>query len=77
MAIVRLEKDFLGRKLILETGKLAKLATGSVTITYGETVILVTATVAKKAKEGIDFFPLLVDYQQKFYATGKIKGGNT
>ena len=74
MAITTLSRDFLGRKLTLETGKLAKLATGAVVVTYGDTQLLVTATLGKKPRGGVDFFPLLVDYQEKFYATGKIKG---
>lgn len=67
-------KEFLGRTLTIETGKLANLATGAVTVTYGETMLLVTATLSPRARDGVDFFPLLVDYQEKFYATGKIKG---
>jgi polyribonucleotide nucleotidyltransferase len=59
----------------LETGKLAKQANGSVLLTCGETVVLVTAVASKEPREGIDFFPLLVDYEEKFYAAGKIPGG--
>ena len=61
--------------LILETGKLAKQANGSVTITYGETVILVTACMSSSIREGQDFFPLTVEYQEKTYAAGRIPGG--
>src|SRR5690554_4949283 len=59
----------------IETGKLAKQANGSILITCGETVLLVTAVASKEPREGIDFFPLLVDYEEKFYAAGKIPGG--
>lgn len=73
MSVQTIEKEFLGAKLTMETGRLAKLASGSVTVRYGDTMILVTSTVGG-AREGMDFFPLLVDYQEKFYATGKMKG---
>ncbi|PIR38560.1 MAG: polyribonucleotide nucleotidyltransferase [Alphaproteobacteria bacterium CG11_big_fil_rev_8_21_14_0_20_39_49] len=63
------------RKLQLETGEIARQADGAVKITYGETVVLCTAVAQKKAKEGIDFFPLTVNYQQKAFAAGKIPGG--
>lgn len=64
-----------GRALTLETGQLAKQANGAVLARYGESVVLVTAVVAKKPREGIDFFPLSVDYQERTYAAGKIPGG--
>ncbi len=64
-----------GRDLTLETGELAQLANGSVLVRYGDTVVLVTATASKKPREGIDFFPLSVDYEEKMYAVGKIPGG--
>lgn len=70
---VRLEREFAGKPLILETGKLANMATGSVTITHGDMVCLATTTMGE-AREGTDFFPLSVDFQDKFYAAGKIKG---
>jgi polyribonucleotide nucleotidyltransferase len=73
--IVRKEIDWAGRKLILETGQIARQADGAVMITYGETVILCTAVAQKKAKAGVDFFPLTVNYQQKAFAAGKIPGG--
>lgn len=63
-----------GRTLTLETGRLAKQAGGAVLATYGETVVLVTATVAKNTRD-IDFFPLTVDYEERLYAVGKIPGG--
>ena len=61
--------------LILETGRMAKQADGSVVVRYGETMVLVTACISKEAKEGQDFFPLTVEYQEKSYAGGKIPGG--
>jgi len=61
--------------LILETGKIAKQANGSVTVTYGATVILVTACMSREIREGQDFFPLTVEYQEKTYAAGRIPGG--
>ncbi len=64
-----------GKTIQIETGKLAKQANGSVTVTCGETVVLVTAVASPEPKEGTDFFPLLVDYEEKFYAAGKIPGG--
>jgi polyribonucleotide nucleotidyltransferase len=63
------------RELTIETGKLAKQADGSVIVTYGDTVVLVTACAAKQPREGLDFFPLTVDYRENFYAAGKIPGG--
>jgi len=64
-----------GRPLSLETGQLAKQASGAVVARYGETVVLVTAVAAKKPREGVDFFPLSCDYQERTYAAGKIPGG--
>ncbi len=64
-----------GRKLVLETGKIARQATGAVMVTYGETMVLCTAVAAKKAKPDQDFFPLTVNYQEKAFAAGKIPGG--
>ncbi|MBN2585553.1 polyribonucleotide nucleotidyltransferase [Patescibacteria group bacterium] len=61
-------------KLMIETGKLARLAAGSVTVRLGDTVVLATATIADKPREGIDFFPLLIDFEEKMYASGKISG---
>jgi polyribonucleotide nucleotidyltransferase len=71
----REEIEWGGRKLVLETGKLARQADGAVLATYGETVVLATAVGAREPKAGIDFFPLTVNYQEKFYAAGKIPGG--
>ncbi|MDD5595838.1 MAG: polyribonucleotide nucleotidyltransferase, partial [Candidatus Omnitrophica bacterium] len=62
-------------ELILETGKVAKQANGSVLVTYGGTVVLVTACMSREAKEGQGFFPLTVEYQEKTYAAGRIPGG--
>jgi len=64
-----------GRPLLMEFDKVAKQANGAVLIHYGDTVVLVTATISKEPREGIDFFPLLVDYEQRLYAVGKIPGG--
>ncbi len=71
------EMELAGRKLVIETGKLAGLANGSVLVKYGETVVLVNVTAAKEPKEGIDFFPLSVDFEEKLYSVGKIPGGFT
>ncbi|SNB45653.1 polyribonucleotide nucleotidyltransferase [Geobacter sp. DSM 9736] len=67
--------DFGGRTISIETGKMAKQANGSVVVSCGDTMVLVTAVAAKSAKEGQDFFPLTVNYQEKAYAGGKIPGG--
>jgi polyribonucleotide nucleotidyltransferase len=64
-----------GQKLVLETGKIARQADGAVLATYGETVVLATVVSAKEPKPGIDFFPLTVNYQEKYYAAGRIPGG--
>ena len=69
------EMEVGGRKLILEHGKMAKQANGAVLVRYGDTVVLVTATASKEPREGVDFFPLTVDYEEKMYAAGKIPGG--
>lgn len=73
--IHRKEIDWGGRKLVLETGKIARQATGAVMATYGETMVLCTVVATKSAKEGQDFFPLTVNYQEKAFAAGKIPGG--
>ncbi len=69
------ERIICGRKLTLETGKLAWQANAAVTVRYGDTVVLSTVCVAPKAKEGTDFLPLTVDYEERMYAAGKIPGG--
>jgi polyribonucleotide nucleotidyltransferase len=71
----RKEIDFGGKKLILETGKIARQADGAVMATIGGTSVLCTAVAAKSIKPGQDFFPLTVNYQEKFYSTGRIPGG--
>ena len=71
----RQEIDWGGRKLTLETGKIARQATGAVMATYGDTVVVATVVAAKEVKDDQDFFPLTVNYQEKYYATGKIPGG--
>ena len=67
--------DLAGRPLTLETGKLAELCNASVLVRYGETVVLVAATAASRPRDGIDFFPLSVDFEEKLYAVGRIPGG--
>src|SRR3954468_2886078 len=67
--------DWAGRKLTLETGRIARQADAAVLATYGETTVLATVVAAKSPKPGIDFFPLTVNYQEKTFAAGKIPGG--
>jgi polyribonucleotide nucleotidyltransferase len=69
------ECELGGRKLVIETGRLAGQATAAVTVKYGETLVLVTLCVAEKPREGVDFLPLTVDYEERLYAVGKIPGG--
>jgi polyribonucleotide nucleotidyltransferase len=69
------EGEIAGRTLKMETGEMAKQAGGSVMVQYGETVVLCMATMSAKPREGIDFFPLSVDFEEKMYAAGKIPGG--
>ena len=64
-----------GRSLAIDTGKLAGQASGAVTVSYGDTVVLVTACVSNKPREGVDFLPLTIDYEERLYAAGKIPGG--
>ncbi len=71
----RKEMEWAGKTLILETGKVARQADGAVVASYGDTVVLATVVGAKAAKPGQDFFPLTVNYQEKFYAAGRIPGG--
>jgi polyribonucleotide nucleotidyltransferase len=70
-----LDMSLGGRRLSLEVGKVAKQANGSVLVRYGDTVVLVTACMSREPREGIDFFPLIVDYEERLYAVGKIPGG--
>ncbi|MBT5072299.1 MAG: polyribonucleotide nucleotidyltransferase [Kordiimonadaceae bacterium] len=71
----KVEIEWGGRPLTIETGQIARQAGGAVMVTYGETSVFTAVTAAKKAKTGIDFFPLTVNYQEKAYAAGKIPGG--
>ena len=73
--IIREEIEWAGRKLVLETGKVARQADGAVVATYGESVVLATVVGARSPRPGVDFFPLTVNYQEKFFAAGKIPGG--
>src|SRR6476620_7560608 len=73
--INRVELDWGGRKLTLETGKVARQANGAVIATYGETTVIATAVAAKQPKPGIDLLPLTVNYTEKYYAAGRIPGG--
>ncbi len=68
------ETEVAGRKLVIENGKMAGLANGSVMVRYGDTAVMVAATASAKPREGIDFFPLSIDYEEKMYAVGKIPG---
>ena len=68
------ETELAGRKLAIETGKMAGLANGSVLVRYGDTCVMVNVTASKEPKDGIDFFPLSVDYEEKLYSVGKIPG---
>jgi len=70
----KFETTLAGRPLVVETGKMAQLAGGSCLIRYGETEVLCTATMADKPREGVDFFPLSVDFEEKLYAVGRIPG---
>ncbi len=68
------ETEIAGRKLVVETGKFAQLANGSALVRYGETVVLASATASAKPRDGIDFFPLSVDFEERMYAVGRIPG---
>ena len=68
------ETEFAGRPLVVETGKMAQLANGSCLVRYGDTVVQAAVTASAKPREGVDFFPLSVDYEEKLYAVGKIPG---
>lgn len=73
--VIKKETQWGGKTLSLETGKVARQADGAIIASYGETVVLCTAVARKEAKEGVDFFPLTVNYQEKAFAAGKIPGG--
>ena len=68
------ETELAGRPLVVETGKMTQLANGACLVRYGETVVHVAATASAKPRDGIDFFPLSVDYEEKLYAVGRIPG---
>ena len=72
--IKNFEIEFAGRKLFVETGKMAQLSNGSALVKYGDTAVLVNVTASKEPREGIDFFPLSVDYEERLYSVGKIPG---
>ncbi len=74
MAYHKVEIEFNGQPLTIETGKMARQAHGAAVVTYGDTKVLCTAVSASKMREGQDFFPLTINYQEKFYAAGKIPG---
>ena len=71
----RVEKQIGGETLVIESGKIARQAHGAVTVQYGETIVIVTAVEAPPRSEEIDFFPLSVDYREKYSAAGKFPGG--
>jgi polyribonucleotide nucleotidyltransferase len=74
MEALHYETKIGDESLIIESGKLAQLASGSVTVRYGDTLVLATAVYTESAREGIDYFPLMVEYEERFYASGKISG---
>ncbi len=73
--VKKVELEWAGKNLIIETGKIARQADASVLVTYGGTTVMANVVAAKQAKPDIDFFPLTVNYQEKFYSVGKIPGG--
>src|SRR5919108_6432211 len=73
--VFRKELNWGGRRLVLESGRIARQADGAVLATYGETTVLATVVSAKEPKPGIDFLPLTCNYQEKFFAAGRIPGG--
>src|SRR5262244_2097654 len=73
--IHKVEAEVAGRALSIETGRVAEQANGAVLVRYGETIILAAVTASKAPREGIDFFPLTVDVEERLYAAGKIPGG--
>ncbi|MDA8333810.1 MAG: polyribonucleotide nucleotidyltransferase [Peptococcaceae bacterium] len=75
MPVLKKEMDLAGRTLSVEVGRVAKQAGGAVFVRYGETAIVVTATMSDRVREGIDFFPLTCDYEERLYAVGRIPGG--
>jgi polyribonucleotide nucleotidyltransferase len=75
MSLMNVSRQIGNRVITIETGKLAKLADGAVLVKEGKNAVLVTACMSKEIPQGIDFFPLTVNYIEKFYAVGKIPGG--
>ena len=73
--ILRKSLEVAGRTLTLETGRMAKQASGAVFVTYGDTMVLSCATMSETPRDGIDFFPLQVEFEEKMYSVGKIPGG--
>ena len=71
----KVEIEFHGRPLSVEVGRVARQASGAALVTYDETVVLATVVATDSTREGIDFFPLTVDYQEKMFSAGKIPGG--
>src|ERR1700752_1631169 len=74
MKKAKIEEELAGKRISFETGELAMQANGAVLGRLGDTVVLVTAVMSKTVREGMDYFPLLVDYEERLYAAGKIKG---
>jgi polyribonucleotide nucleotidyltransferase len=74
MTFERFETDYSGKKLIVEHGRMAHQAGAAVTARIGDTMVLATVCISKYAREGMDFFPLMVDYEERYSAVGKIKG---
>jgi polyribonucleotide nucleotidyltransferase len=72
--IKRFETEWAGKSLVIETGRFANAAGGSCTVKYGETIVLATATMSETPREGMDFFPLMVEFEERLYAAGRIKG---
>ncbi len=73
--IIKKEVEIGGKKLVIETGRFAKQANGSVMVTYGDTMVLVTAVASKKPNTTLDYFPMSVEYKERAFAAGKIPGG--
>ena len=71
----KFEMTYAGKKLVVETGKMAVQANGSCLVRYGDTAVLVNVTMSKEPRDGIDFLPLSVDYEERLYSVGKIPGG--
>ncbi|MBN1539328.1 MAG: polyribonucleotide nucleotidyltransferase, partial [Candidatus Thermoplasmatota archaeon] len=74
MTIEKFETDYYGKRLMIEYGKMGFQADASVTARIGDTMVLATVCISKDAREGMDFFPLMIDYEERYSAVGKIKG---